>query len=907
MATKKEQLTRITMSQKHDIEAHWKLAKNLIPKAGEIIVYDPDETHDYARFKCGDGIAKVNDLPFIFKIDENYATKEYVNNAVANITIEVDSTLTKEGEAADAKAVGDKFDNYETKENVQKITDELTKVKETAEAARTEEEVNTQIDAKIGALELKKTYEPIGAETRAKAYADDLMTDANLNQYTTEKEVKDIVDTVVADAVNGDAVTGLANLVEYFHTHGEEAAQMGAAITELEGDVKNLKEAPSAGIKATDISAWNGEIGAKALAATKTTAEEVKTQIEAYNYATKTYVNDAVANVSVEVDSTLTQTGKAADAKAVGDAIANINMSDYATVKELDYVISTVGNEFLKLFNETFIPGEDVGETLTWDGTIDGREYYETESGDGSMHGVVRWVHVSDSIPTLEQLSAGCKWGDRSNLSGEFQEYETIFNSEIFDITEDDNCIKISYKDPWAGLFSPVPYIVKTAHVNAGIVYNQPGIYFMTMDTNFMGSVRNTSFTVSGYNFRTTDRVLKVFKYEYTPIEIQELVNKVDATADIYLAMPSTVESLGGIHTLDEAVSAIAGAPVTSNVYVVKSLPTQLRPSFNNGYVMNVYIVDNTGVGYVFMGGSVMTLSDVLEHSLGQEELTGVYNKGWIEDISGVDPEANPGVYCVRSSIDLIPVDTTLTKAGYAADAKAVGTKLNSCASKEWVTNAISNAGTIGVGGCVEVLVRDGKNIFSMEKAAELSYGIKVKIETQVVQELPSTLTLSQIAEGGTIYIYVVLGTGVAYADVGYGAMTLGMITFEEAGWDWGWVESIKDITEDGFYCIQKAAKGSTDIELIVDFNNQSYTFNQGDIEKASVNAKDFAHTILLVRLMVNGVFTDGGQVLHPCTATPREVIYSCAYNYNTTKNFATCIFKKSEASALWNCEYSNT
>ena len=341
MATKKEQLTRVTMSQKHDIEAHWELAKNLVPKAGVIIVYDPDETHDYARFKCGDGVTKVNDLPFIFKIDENYATKEYVNDAVANVTIDVDTTLTKEGEAADAKAVGDKFNNYETKENVQKITDELAKVKETAEDARTEEEVNAQIDAKVNALELKKTYEPIGAETRAKTYADALMTDANLDQYTTEKEVKEIVDTIVADAVSGDAVTGLANLVEYFHTHGEEAAQMGAAITELEGEVKKLNEAPSASIKATDIINWNEELGAKALAKTKTTAEEVKTQIEAYKYATEQYVNNAVANVTIEVDSTLTEEGKAADARAVGDAMTYlfINTINSANDAELFYLM----------------------------------------------------------------------------------------------------------------------------------------------------------------------------------------------------------------------------------------------------------------------------------------------------------------------------------------------------------------------------------------------------------------------------------------------------------------------------------------------------------------------------------------------------------------------------------------
>lgn len=351
-------------------------------------------------------------------------------------------------------------------------------------------------------------------------------------------------------------------------------------------------------------------------------------------------------------DSTLTKAGSAADAKAVGDAIANIDMSAYATTKELSYAASAVSNEFLKLFNETFIPGENVGETLTWDGVIDGREYYETETGDGSMQGVSRWVHVSDSVPTLEQLSAGCRWGQYSNLSGEFQEHETIFNSEIFDITEDNNCINISYKDPWAGLFSPVPHIVKTAYVDgAGIVYAQPGVYFMAMDTNFIGSVRNTFFTIPGYNFKTSDRVLKVFKNENMPVEVQELVNKVDATADIYLAMPSTVEGLGGIHTLDEAVSATVGAPVTSNVYVVKSLPAQLRPSLDNAndYVMNIYIIDSTGIGYVFISGVVMSLSDVLEGSLGQEEFTGAYNKGWVKDISSVDPETSPGVYCVRS------------------------------------------------------------------------------------------------------------------------------------------------------------------------------------------------------------------------------------------------------------------
>lgn len=114
MATKKEQSTRVTMAQKYDIEAHWKLANNFKPKAGEIIVYSPDEMHDYARLKCGDGVTYVNDLPFIFKIDKNYATKEYVDNAVADVIVEVDKTLTQADKAADAKTAGDRLTLLET-------------------------------------------------------------------------------------------------------------------------------------------------------------------------------------------------------------------------------------------------------------------------------------------------------------------------------------------------------------------------------------------------------------------------------------------------------------------------------------------------------------------------------------------------------------------------------------------------------------------------------------------------------------------------------------------------------------------------------------------------------------------------------------------------------------------------
>lgn len=50
----------------HDIQAKWDKdeLKTFIPKAGEIIVYDIDDNHSYERFKIGDGVKTITELPF---------------------------------------------------------------------------------------------------------------------------------------------------------------------------------------------------------------------------------------------------------------------------------------------------------------------------------------------------------------------------------------------------------------------------------------------------------------------------------------------------------------------------------------------------------------------------------------------------------------------------------------------------------------------------------------------------------------------------------------------------------------------------------------------------------------------------------------------------------------------------
>jgi hypothetical protein len=75
--------TRI--QNKHDTEANWKLATSFMPLAGEVIIYDPDATHERPRVKIGDGKTLVNQLDFVHA--------DFV--AGSNITITPDATNDK--------------------------------------------------------------------------------------------------------------------------------------------------------------------------------------------------------------------------------------------------------------------------------------------------------------------------------------------------------------------------------------------------------------------------------------------------------------------------------------------------------------------------------------------------------------------------------------------------------------------------------------------------------------------------------------------------------------------------------------------------------------------------------------------------------------------------------------------
>ena len=68
-----EKTIKSRIVHKHDSETNWNRATNFVPKQGELIVYDTDTNHSYARVKIGDGTTNVSSLPF-FDIDVDSTT-----------------------------------------------------------------------------------------------------------------------------------------------------------------------------------------------------------------------------------------------------------------------------------------------------------------------------------------------------------------------------------------------------------------------------------------------------------------------------------------------------------------------------------------------------------------------------------------------------------------------------------------------------------------------------------------------------------------------------------------------------------------------------------------------------------------------------------------------------------------
>lgn len=83
-----EKNLNVRIINKHDTEENWVKATNFVPKQGELIVYDIDATHPHERFKIGDGVTFVNDLPFYACSWNNLLDRPFYDNSVLTLVRE---------------------------------------------------------------------------------------------------------------------------------------------------------------------------------------------------------------------------------------------------------------------------------------------------------------------------------------------------------------------------------------------------------------------------------------------------------------------------------------------------------------------------------------------------------------------------------------------------------------------------------------------------------------------------------------------------------------------------------------------------------------------------------------------------------------------------------------------------
>ena len=173
--------------------------------------------------------------------------------AVTAHTTEIANLKTRDSElAALIQGNTNKFADYYTAEQVDAkignidytdfVTDsEFTSYTMVTDAALAEKAVATEVAA---------DFEAVNAEIAKKADKTELANyytkdEANA-EFMTEAEVKTIVDTVIADAVNTDTLEGLVDLVEYVH---ENAGELAKLVTDVENNGKAIEK------NASDIAA----------------------------------------------------------------------------------------------------------------------------------------------------------------------------------------------------------------------------------------------------------------------------------------------------------------------------------------------------------------------------------------------------------------------------------------------------------------------------------------------------------------------------------------------------------------------------------------------------------------------------------------------------------------------------
>ena len=291
---------------------------------------------------------------------------DFTNNAGYAKTVDVNAELDKKADKTQvATDIANAIAPLAT-------TEALNGVKATAEAAAVATEVEAALALKADKSVVDAMYTNAqidGFVAGAKSYADGLITDANLDQYTTEAEVKSIVDGVIASVADSETYNSLTKLVDYIDQHGGEAADMAEAIADHETRIDALENMPASEITTAQISNWDGEVGAKALAESKTTTAEVKAQIEAYGYATTGYADNKASAAQSAAEAKAAELDAALKTELQGEIDADVkvvadDLAGYKTSND-EEVAKKANSDDVYAKSETYTKTE-VDAMLTW-------------------------------------------------------------------------------------------------------------------------------------------------------------------------------------------------------------------------------------------------------------------------------------------------------------------------------------------------------------------------------------------------------------------------------------------------------------------------------------------------------------------------------------------------------------
>ena len=230
---------------------------------------------------------------YIKKINTNEGPKQIDYNALANLptipnAVEIDATLTKAGKAADAKAVGDAITTAGT--SISKKLDAPTGGTDGQILTKTTDGVAWKDAPAADTVEIDATLATTGKAADAKAVGDALAKKATDAALDVERKR---IDNLAKFHEEGGVTSAAEAELKDIRT-GADGVTYDSAGAAVRGQLQKKVDAPTA-------DGTEGQVLTKG-------ADGVEWK-------------DAPAADTVEIDATLATTGKAADAKAVGDAL----------------------------------------------------------------------------------------------------------------------------------------------------------------------------------------------------------------------------------------------------------------------------------------------------------------------------------------------------------------------------------------------------------------------------------------------------------------------------------------------------------------------------------------------------------------------------------------------------------